>query len=200
MDPQAEKQPLVRLTFDHWQDTILIQLMRPYVQRGTQPDWSQIANQLNAATQINRKPRQCRERWTQYLSPTLRIDPLTPDEEDHLRRLVDLHGNKWKFIAAQYFPDISDQTLKNNWRRLQRAELRKARRIPVLPQTHPVPTAVTTVVHQQQADVPRTTTQENSDGELPIGDADRNDGDLLEFDDDPWALRFGDGLSQDRGQ
>ena len=72
--------------------------------------WPMIA----AAMGEGRTTRQCRERYKTYLSPDLKNDPWTPEEDQKLIRFVDQYGTKWATIA-HCFPGRSDNNLKNRW-------------------------------------------------------------------------------------
>jgi hypothetical protein len=70
-----------------------------------------------------RNARQCRERWVNYLSPTLNTSTWSP-EEDQL--LIEKHaefGTRWVQIA-QSFPHRTDGMVKNRFHVLQRREAR----------------------------------------------------------------------------
>jgi hypothetical protein len=86
-----------------------------------QDDWTNVAKWLHGRT-----PRQCRERWTHYLSPSIRRDGWS-EEEDQL--LVAKHlelGGRW-IQMVPYFPNRTDTMLKNRFQMLQRTEAKKQR-------------------------------------------------------------------------
>lgn len=77
-------------------------------------DWCKIADNMP-----NRNARQCRDRWINYLSPTV-VNGKWTEEEDHL--LIEKYltmGNCWRQIAA-FFPTRTDINIKNRFRKLQR--------------------------------------------------------------------------------
>jgi len=76
--------------------------------------WAYIANQMP-----NRNPRQCHERWTNFLSPLLNHGPWTQEEDDLLEQKVNEFGNKWVTIQ-QYFPDRTDTSIKNRYKLILR--------------------------------------------------------------------------------
>jgi hypothetical protein len=99
-------------------------------------DWEAVAKRL-----AGRNARQCRDRWDNYLSPSVFTGPWTPQEEQELARLVVQFGYAWKRIAG-FFPSRSDVNVKSRWRRMQRrmakhaiAEAAQMR----VPQTAPLP-------------------------------------------------------------
>lgn len=76
-------------------------------------DWKSIAQHMQPRT-----ARQCRERWTNYVNPTLSQEPWT-QEEDIL--LIEKHcefGNHWKIIE-RCFPSRSKNNIKHRWSLLQ---------------------------------------------------------------------------------
>ena len=67
-----------------------------------------------AACMENRTARQCRERFKNYLSPTIKNGPWTPEEEALLERKYKEFGPKWAKIAL-CFEQRSDVNVKNHW-------------------------------------------------------------------------------------
>ncbi|OHT01847.1 hypothetical protein TRFO_07423 [Tritrichomonas foetus] len=100
-----------KVKFTKAEDTKLALL----VQEFSDNDWKAIAEHMAPRT-----ARQCRERWTNYVNPTLSKDPWT-QEEDLL--LVEKHkefGNHWKIIE-RYFPKRSKNNIKHRWSALKDA-------------------------------------------------------------------------------
>jgi myb proto-oncogene protein len=82
-------------------------------------DWMRIAQRMGG-----RNARQCKERWMNYLAPTLKKTVWTRDED---RILLQKHrelGPKWVQIA-RYFPDRTDAMVKNRFNRLRRREQKR---------------------------------------------------------------------------
>ena len=77
-------------------------------------DWVKIAQSLPS-----RSSRQIRERWKNYLSPSLKHDPWSLEEDELLRRLIIQYGQQWSKIAA-HFPGRTDVIIKNRWCLLKR--------------------------------------------------------------------------------
>jgi hypothetical protein len=73
------------------------------------PDWKFIAAQM-----ANRTPRQCRERFKNYLSPDLSSRPWSETEDDLLHEKVSQIGQRWAQISP-FFLGRSDVSLKNRW-------------------------------------------------------------------------------------
>jgi hypothetical protein len=71
--------------------------------------WDQIAKSLPGRT-----ARQCRERWLNYLSPTVRSSPWTETEDRLLIDKVNEHDFSWSFIA-RFFNGRSASDIKNRW-------------------------------------------------------------------------------------
>jgi hypothetical protein len=87
-----------------------------------QIDWSIIADQMEGRT-----PRQCKERWTHYLSPSITRESWLPNEDDLLLELVNEHGRKWKTFERS-FPGRTDINIKNRYNVLTR---RKAKEVKI---------------------------------------------------------------------
>ena len=88
--------------------------LRSIVAKYGESDWDMIADMMPGRNQ-----RQCRERWLNYLSPSVNKEPWTR-EEDQL--LIDKHnelGSRWVKIA-RFFTGRSDTAIKNRWMVLQR--------------------------------------------------------------------------------
>ena len=72
-----------------------------------------------AAMMQSRNPRQCRERWNNYLNPYLRNDPWNPQEDALLLQKYEEYGSKWRKIA-KFFVNRSDNSLRNRYNLLMR--------------------------------------------------------------------------------
>jgi hypothetical protein len=72
-------------------------------------DWNQITEKMP-----NRTTRQCRERYRNYLSPSLSTLPWSESEDELLMLKVRQFGQKWAQLT-QFFVGRSDVSLKNRW-------------------------------------------------------------------------------------
>ncbi|OHT05614.1 hypothetical protein TRFO_26560 [Tritrichomonas foetus] len=72
-------------------------------------NWKRIAEQMGT-----RNCRQCRERWKNYLSPSVCKDPWTAQEDELLQEKYKEYGSQWSLIA-KFFPSRTDVNLKNRW-------------------------------------------------------------------------------------
>ena len=88
------------------------------VQINGEKAWKVIASEFP-----DRSPRQCRERWKNYLSPTVRNLPWTPEEDAKLAELFSQFGPQWAKIAS-LFNARTDVNVKNRWSYLKRKEKR----------------------------------------------------------------------------
>ncbi|EAX97202.1 Myb-like DNA-binding domain containing protein [Trichomonas vaginalis G3] len=62
----------------------------------------------------NRNARQCKERYTKYLSPDINRNPWTPEEDELLKEKLCQLGPKWVKIS-KLFDRRTDAALKNRW-------------------------------------------------------------------------------------
>jgi hypothetical protein len=84
-------------------------------------DWHAVSRLV-----ASRKPRQCRERWTNYLDPRLVDVPWTPEEDDLLKQKFAEIGTRWNQLAA-VFPSRSTNAVKNRCLRLHRTRPKRGR-------------------------------------------------------------------------
>ena len=66
-------------------------------------DWKIIS-----AVMKNRSPRQCRDRWKNYLSPDVNNNPWTPQEDALLIEKIKEFGRQWATIA-KFFPQRTEK-------------------------------------------------------------------------------------------
>ena len=113
---QQKKKRAARNTFSNEEDKRLNELVATYGM-----DWVTISREMPG-----RNARQVKERWKNYLSSDVEHRPWTSDEDDLLYEKYREFGPKWKEIS-RFFEKRTEVHVKNRWRLLQRAELRKAR-------------------------------------------------------------------------
>jgi len=97
------KQPKAK--FSKEDDMRLIHLVRSM----PHPDWFWISKQM-----INRNPRQCRERWFNYLDPSLHKGDWTDEEDAFLIEKYKEFGPHWNAIA-RFFNGRSGNGVRNRW-------------------------------------------------------------------------------------
>jgi hypothetical protein len=83
-------------------------------------DWDTVARRMSG-----RNPRQCRERWTFYLSPAVVNGPWSSEEEALLREKYEQYGPVWTTIAA-FFPTRTPISVKSRWNLMQRRATKRA--------------------------------------------------------------------------
>lgn len=68
---------------------------------------------------ISRNPRQCKDRWTNYLDNRINKKDFTPEENHFLLVKVEELGKKWRKIAS-LMHNRTDVSLKSQYRKLMR--------------------------------------------------------------------------------
>jgi hypothetical protein len=106
-------------------------LLRTLVTDLGENNWAGVAAEMR-----NRNPRQCRERWFNYLSPNIRNLPWTELEDAILLNKVKEHGPAWHRIAP-CFPRRTDINIKNRYHVLTRK--RQDKGDPSIPSEEPLP-------------------------------------------------------------
>jgi hypothetical protein len=110
MASRGDKKRKKRVPFTPEEDDRLRELVEKY---GV-ADWELIASKVR-----KRDCRQCKERWTNYLSPEVNLGPWAPEDDALLARKVGEFGRKWKVITG-FFPGRTDISVKNHWNFLER--------------------------------------------------------------------------------
>jgi hypothetical protein len=84
-------------------------------------DWNLIAEAIEG-----RSPRQCRERWMNYLCPALNTTTWTEEEDLLLVQKFQELGGKW-VAMARFFPNRTDSMIKNRFNRMRRRHAKQGR-------------------------------------------------------------------------
>jgi hypothetical protein len=119
---QREKKRTSKVKFTPVEDQIII----GEVARNGPGNWHIIASLL-----ANRTGRQVRERYLNYLSPTVTLNNWTDEEDQLLERYAVEYNKKWSTIA-KFFPGRTDVLLKNRYAKLMTPKSR-----PSVPKTAP---------------------------------------------------------------
>lgn len=93
--------------------------MRELVKNQGTKSWIQIANCLPG-----RRSKQCRERWTNVIDPSLNYTPWSEEEEKILIQMQQQEGNKWAAFEEK-LPGRSANSIKNYWYSALRRGIRK---------------------------------------------------------------------------
>lgn len=94
-----------KFPFSPNEDKLLLLLVNKYGRK----NWVKISSYFS-----DRSARQCRERFNIYLSPEIRHDDWTTEEDELLQELVETHGKKWAEIALS-FQGRSANSIKNRY-------------------------------------------------------------------------------------
>jgi len=130
-------------------------VLRKLVQEHGAKNWSSISNKMLSHS-IKRLGKQCRERWYNHLSPDVRKDPWTEEEDQIIIEAVTNIGSKWTTISGM-LTGRTPNAIKNRWnstlKRVLSGNTRK-RKTPdhhkptVVPHHHaPTPTPILSLGH-----------------------------------------------------
>lgn len=109
---QVFKKKHPRTHFSSSEDDLLKNLVEKY---GTQ-NWVKISQQIQG-----RNPRQCRDRWLNYLSPNVKNGPWSSEEDELLLIKYNEYGPSWKKIAS-FFPTRTDINIRSRWQLKERRQ------------------------------------------------------------------------------
>jgi len=101
--------------FSKEEDHYLFYLVQIY---GTS-NWTKISLLMKS-----RSPRQCRDRWNNYISPNLKQTAWTREEDQAIIEFVKENGNKWAKISER-LQNRGTNSIKNRYLYLMRAEKRR---------------------------------------------------------------------------
>lgn len=103
-----------------------------------------------------RSPRQCRERYQNYLSSKVSHNDFSNDEDQQILRLFNEHGKKWNIIA-QYLPGRTGNAVRNRWQWLV-----KKQKINVSDASSPIMRAIDIRSAPSNSTIPATSQPQNS--------------------------------------
>lgn len=98
-----------KVKFTPKEDQKLLELVGEYGE-----DWEIICTFMPG-----RNTRQVRERWSNYVSPTINREPFTEEEDALLLDKVSEYGSKWVMLT-QFFNKRTDSALKNRYQLIER--------------------------------------------------------------------------------
>lgn len=81
-------------------------------------DWCLVCRWVPGRTDV-----QCRERWMNILSPELKAEPFTPEEDERLCKLLgemNVDAVSWAAVQAKHFPGRTDSQVRRRWKMLAR--------------------------------------------------------------------------------
>lgn len=93
-----------RCPFSEKENQVIIDSIKEYGE-----DWDRIAKRL-----LNRTPKQCHDRYNNYLRDGLKKEPWTDEEDNVLLGLYKEYGPKWTKMTG-HIPGRSGNDIKNRW-------------------------------------------------------------------------------------
>lgn len=113
----SQKKAIRRIRFSPQEDKLLLQIIS---NNGTS-DWNKISDEFSKQSQSNyrRTPRQCKDRYINYLSPEVQYKKWTYEEDQCLILNFFLFPFHWRSIQKS-LPGRSEIAIKNRFNRIQK--------------------------------------------------------------------------------
>lgn len=108
-----------RMKFTELDDIKLIQM----VNQMSRPDWKAVSTSLQKWT-----PRQCRDRYNNYLSPKVQNKKWTKKEDQILLEKYSIFGPKWSFLT-RFFCNRAAVNIKNHFAKISLKSISKKEKI-----------------------------------------------------------------------
>lgn len=102
-----------RCKWSRWED----ERLRSAIEKCGIDDWTVVSQRVPG-----RLPKQCRERWHNYLHPHIRKDSMDSDEIMFIVEARNIIGNRWSEIAKR-MPGRTSTQVKNLWYSLNRNKM-----------------------------------------------------------------------------
>lgn len=109
---KKQRSTVMRRKFTPEEDKMLIDLHSQYG-----PEW-----ELISALMHDRNERQCKDRYMNYLDPSINREPFTEEEDNLIAQKYLEMGPKW-MLMTQYFNNRTEASLKNRFQLLDRRNL-----------------------------------------------------------------------------
>lgn len=100
----ARRKAKTKRKFTQEEDALLTSLVEKYGE-----DWDNVSSHMPT-----RNARQVRDRYVNYLSPDVRMEPFTLEEDELIVEKINEIGPRW-ILMKKYFKGRSDIALKNRW-------------------------------------------------------------------------------------
>ena len=102
------------------EDKILLKTVSSY----KKIEWKTISDKVTESVNKLKTPKQCRDRWLNYVNPSLKNEKLSEDDFQKLFSLQMKFGSKWSKISKE-FPEKSQNLLKNSFYSTVRRNIRR---------------------------------------------------------------------------
>lgn len=90
-------------------------LLSIFEKKNKERKWKIIAKEFTALTGKQVKPKQCAERYLNYLDPKLNLGPFSANEDERIMKLVNEKGKMWMKIAIELKTGRSGASVKNRY-------------------------------------------------------------------------------------